>query len=75
MIKSKFRDHCRSRTDAGMRNESLSKILCNNICCLIHSIFELGIEARFWDEAELVEPEPELVAVGAEDETEAWAWV
>jgi transposase len=75
MVKGKFRDHVRSRTDEGMRNEVLCKILCHNICCLIHSIFELGIEAKFWDEA--VEPvaEPESVAIGAEDDSEAWAWV
>jgi hypothetical protein len=29
-------------------NEALCKILCHNICCLIQSIFELGIEPTFW---------------------------
>ena len=75
MVKGKFRDHVRSRTDAGMINEVLCKILCHNICCLIHSVFELGIEAKFWDEAVEMEPEPEAVAVGVEDDSEAWAWV
>ena len=49
MVKAKFRDHVRSKTDAGMTNEVLCKILCHNICCLIQSIFELGIEAKFWE--------------------------
>ena len=80
MIKGKFRDHVRSKSDAGMTNEVLCKILCHNICCLIHSIFELGIEAKFWGEADATEskpePEPELVAAGADDDAgEAWAWV
>jgi transposase len=44
MIKTKFRDHVRSKTDVAMRNEVLCKILCHNICCLISAIYELGIE-------------------------------
>lgn len=48
MIKSKFRDHVRGRTDVSMRNEVLAKILCHNICCLIQSQCELGIEPVFW---------------------------
>jgi transposase len=75
MIKGKFRDHVRSKSDSGMTNEVLCKILCHNICCLIHSTFELGIEAKFWGRAELAEPEPEPVAVGIEEEMDAWAWV
>jgi transposase len=47
MIKTKFRDHVRSRTDVAMKNEVLAKILCHNICCLIHAIYELGIEPEF----------------------------
>jgi len=26
----------------------LCKILCHNICCLIQSIFEFGIDPTFW---------------------------
>jgi transposase len=50
MIKAKFRDHLRGRTDTAMVNEALCKILCHNLCVLIHSQCELGIEASFWDE-------------------------
>jgi hypothetical protein len=31
-----------------MRNEVLCKILCHNVCCLIQSQCELGIEPVFW---------------------------
>jgi len=48
MIKAKFRDHVRSKTDVAMRNEALCKILCHNICVLIQEIYELGIEPVFW---------------------------
>jgi transposase len=51
MIKAKFRDHVRSKTDVAMRNEALCKILCHNICVLIQEIHELGIEATFWSES------------------------
>jgi transposase len=50
MIKAKFRDHIRSRSDAAMVNEALCKILCHNICCVIQSQCELGIEPVFWSE-------------------------
>jgi len=48
MIKAKFRDHVRSKTDVAMRNEALCKILCHNICVLIQEMYELGIEPTFW---------------------------
>jgi transposase len=50
MVKAKFRDHVRSKTDVAMRNEVLCKLLCHNICCLIMSQMELGIETVFWGE-------------------------
>jgi transposase len=43
MIKAKFRDHVRSKTDAAMINEVLCKIVCHNICCLIQEAHELGL--------------------------------
>jgi transposase len=47
MIKAKFRDHVRSKTDVAMKNEVLCKVLCHNICCLISAIHELGITPDF----------------------------
>ena len=51
MIKAKFRDHVRSKTDVAMVNEVLCKILCHNICCLIQESYELGISTVFWGES------------------------
>ena len=35
MIKRKFGDAVRAKTDTAMRNEVLAKILCHNLCCII----------------------------------------
>ena len=51
MVKAKFRDHVRSKTDVAMKNEVLCKILCHNICCLISAFYELKIDATFWGKA------------------------
>ncbi|HKO99772.1 MAG TPA: transposase [Pyrinomonadaceae bacterium] len=51
MIKSKFGIALRSKTKTAQINEALCKVLCHNICCLIQSIFELGIDPTFWSEA------------------------
>jgi len=56
MVKRKFGDHVRSRTDTAMVNEVLCKFLCHNLCVVIASQCELGIEAEFWPEAETTEP-------------------
>jgi transposase len=48
MVKAKFGDSVRSRTETAMRNEALCKILCHNICCVIQEMYELGIEPTFW---------------------------
>jgi hypothetical protein len=47
MIKAKFRDHVRSKTDVAMKNEVLCKVLCHNICCVIGAMYELGIQPVF----------------------------
>jgi transposase len=48
MVKAKFRDHVRSKTDVAMRNEVLCKFLCHNICVIHQSHIELGIAPIFW---------------------------
>jgi transposase len=50
MIKGKFGERLRSKTKTAQINEVLCKVLCHNICCLIHSIYELGVEPSFWTE-------------------------
>jgi transposase len=52
MIKRKFNDYIRAKGDVAMTNEVLAKLLCHNICVLIQSQCELGIEATFWGEKE-----------------------
>jgi len=44
MMKAKFGDAVRSKTDVAMKNEALCKVLAHNICCLISAIYELKIE-------------------------------
>ena len=43
MVKSKFGDSVRSKSEVAAKNEVLCKILCHNICCLISAMYELGI--------------------------------
>ena len=50
MIKGKFGERLRSKTTVAQTNEVLCKILCHNLCCVIQSIYELGIEPNFWTE-------------------------
>jgi transposase len=47
MIKAKFGDALRSKTDVAMVNEALCKLVAHNICCLISAFYELGIKAEF----------------------------
>lgn len=47
MIKRKFGDAVRSRDQRAMENEVLAKILCHNVCRVIGSMFELGIDPAF----------------------------
>src|SRR3954453_73018 len=51
MIKAKFGDSLRSKTDTAMANEALAKVLCHNLCCLILSHYELGLNPVVWGEA------------------------
>lgn len=77
MIKAKFGDALRSKTDTAMVNEALAKVLCHNVCCLIQSMYELGIDPVFWGEDVAPEPEAEPT-VGVPDLDEmlsALAWV
>jgi transposase len=50
MLKAKFGDSVRSKTDTAMKNEVLAKIICHNICCLISAMYELGVDPIFWTE-------------------------
>ena len=52
MIKAKFGGFVRAKTPIAQVNEVLCKILCHNICVLIQSIYELGLEPTFWQTLE-----------------------
>jgi transposase len=51
MIKAKFGERLRSKTVVAQTNEVLCKVLCHNLCCVIQSMYELGIEPNFWDDS------------------------
>jgi len=48
MIKGKFGGSVRAKSPIAQVNEVLCKILCHNICVLVQSIYELGLEPTFW---------------------------
>jgi hypothetical protein len=49
MMQAKFGASVRSKGDTAQVNEVLCKVLCHNICCVIQSMYELGIEPGFVD--------------------------
>jgi transposase len=51
MVKRKFGDSVRSKTDVAMKNEVLAKLVCHNICCLNQEAYELGIDPAFATES------------------------
>jgi len=53
MMKRKFGDSLRSKTDVAMTNETLCKVLCHNLVVLIHEMYELGIDPVFWNKAQV----------------------
>jgi transposase len=76
MIKAKFGDSIRSKTDMAMTNEALAKVFCHNLCCLIQSQYELGIVPVFWqDEAAELEAAEPVAEPAPDDFAELMAWV
>jgi hypothetical protein len=61
MIKGKFGDSVRSKSDTGQVNEALCKVLAHNICVLIHAMHALNIHPIFSSE---IPPEPKMVTLG-----------
>lgn len=52
MIKSKFGPAVRSKSPVAQVNETICKVLAHNICVLIASFYELGIESHFCTESQ-----------------------
>lgn len=47
MIKGKFGSSVRGRSFEAQANEVLCKVICHNLCVLVHVMFELGIRPDF----------------------------
>lgn len=58
MSQRKFGDSVRSKSDTAQVNEVLCKALCHNICVLIQSIYELGIQPTFWADSAVAQKVP-----------------
>ena len=52
MIKSKFGERLRSKTATAQVNEALTKVLAHNLCVVIQSMYELGVEPTFLTDRE-----------------------
>jgi transposase len=61
MIKAKFGASVRAKTPIAQVNEVLCKVLFHNICVLIQSIYELGLEPTFWTVEEKPPITPKLL--------------
>lgn len=53
MLKGKFGDSIRAKTETAQVNELLCKVLCHNLCVLVQAIYELDIEPTFWNASTL----------------------
>jgi transposase len=73
MMKAKFGDSLRSKTDTAMVNEAMCKILCHNCVVLIGAAYELGIEAKFWQPSE--PPKADQICPSEELDSSEWDWV
>ena len=47
MIKAKFGERLRCKTATAQINEALCKVVCHNLCCVIQSMYELGVDPTF----------------------------
>jgi transposase len=62
MIKRKFGDSVRAKNELTMKNETLAKFVCHNLCCLIQSFQEFGIDPNFGC-TKINLPAPKLTAI------------
>jgi hypothetical protein len=63
-MKEKFGGRLRSKSTTGQFNEVLCKALCHNICVLIHSMYQTGIDPTAWAGVQ-VRPEAAAGLTGA----------
>jgi len=55
MIKARFGGFLRSKSERAQVNEALCKVICHNLCVLIQSMSELGIEPVFYSPSSMEE--------------------
>lgn len=48
MIKAAFGGGVRSKLKVAQVNEVLCKVIAHNLCCLVHAIYEHGLQPDFW---------------------------
>lgn len=70
MIKAKFGDALLAKTPDAQDNEVLAKVVGHNLCVLIQSFYELGIETDFANPPE--PPRPRLEAVEHHGQLPLW---
>lgn len=54
MIKAKFGERLRCKTETAQINEALCKVLAHNLCCVIQSMYELGVDAEFGERSQAI---------------------
>ncbi len=47
MIKRKFGERLKSKTEKAQINELLCKVLCHNLACVVHAIYEFNIDVDY----------------------------
>jgi len=62
-VKRKFGDSIRSRTTTAQHNEVYAKLVCQNLCMVILSQCELGIEPVFWQDREVSAEKPGILSM------------
>jgi hypothetical protein len=58
MVKRKFGDSVKAKTETAMRNEVLAKFVCHNLCCLVSAIYELKIDPAMFGLGEVSNDDP-----------------
>ncbi|MET0621603.1 MAG: transposase [Pyrinomonadaceae bacterium] len=56
MMQRKFADRLRSKSFPAQVNEALCMVLCHNLCVIINSMYELGIEPDFYADTDVRHP-------------------
>ncbi|MBA4067554.1 MAG: transposase [Isosphaera sp.] len=59
MVKRKFGDAVRSKTEVAIKNEVLAKIVCHNLVVVVHEMHELGIDPAGFGSPP--KPEPRII--------------